>query len=127
MEDEVYELPYIPNGAWLEERYVRCGKNCRCQLGEAHGTYWRLCWRERRGRRPDRRTRRRQRYVATQHVAMYQQALELRRKHVARSRWALSSARAALARSRAVLKEVNERTADIPRSIGRRRIRPERM
>src|SRR5437867_12960979 len=125
--DEVYELPYVPPGSWLEERFVRCGKDCRCRLGEAHGTYWRLCWREQRGRKPDRRTRRRQRYLAAEHVAMYQQALELRRKHVARSRWALSSARAAMARARAVLKTVNERTGDIPRSIGRRRIRPERM
>ena len=125
--DEAYGLPYVPPGSWIEERYVRCGKDCRCQLGEAHGTYWRLCWRERRGRKPDRRTRRRQRYVAAEHVAMYQQALELRRKQVARSRWGLSSARAAMARARAVLKTVNERTTDIPRSIGRRRIRPERM
>src|SRR5438093_840855 len=127
MTDEVYHLPYVPNGAWLEERYVRCGKDCRCRLGEAHGTYWRLCWRERRGRKSDRRTRRRQRYVAAEHVAMYQMALELRRKQVAQSRWGLRSARAAMARARGVLKTVNERTADIPRSIGRRRIRPERM
>ena len=34
MTEEIYGLPYIPNGAWLEERYVRCGKNCRCRLGE---------------------------------------------------------------------------------------------
>src|SRR5437667_1980693 len=125
--DEAYRQVYVPRGAWLEERYIRCGKNCRCRLGEPHGTYWRLCWREQRGRTPNRRTRRRQRYVAAEHVAMYQQALELRRKQVARNRWGLRSARAAMARARALLKTVNKRTADIPRSIGRRRIRPERM
>jgi len=125
--DEAPRLPYIPKGAWLEERYVRCGKDCRCRHGEFHGSYWRLCWRDHRGRRSDRRTRRRQRYVAAEHVAMYQQALEVRRKQTAQYRWGLRSTRAALARARAVLKTVNERTADIPRSIGRRRIRPERM
>ena len=65
--------------------------------------------------------------MTAEHVAMYQQALELRRKQVARNRWGLRSARAAMARARALLKTVNKRTADIPRSIGRRRIRPERM
>jgi len=58
---------------------------------------------------------------------MYQQALELRRLQMARTRWGLRSAQAALARARGVLKAVNERTADIPRSIGRRRFRSERM
>jgi len=65
--------------------------------------------------------------VSVEHLAMYQQALELRRKETARNRWGLRSARAAMARARGVLKTVNERTVDIPRSIGRRRIRPERM
>jgi hypothetical protein len=125
--DEAYGQLYIPRGAWLEERFVRCGKDCRCRHGEPHGTYWRLCWREQRGSKPDRRTRRRQRYVAAEHVAMYQQALELRRKQTAEYRWGLRSARAAMARARGVLKTVNQRTVDIPRSIGRRRIRPERM
>jgi hypothetical protein len=65
--------------------------------------------------------------VAAEHVAMYREALELSRKKAARTRWALRSAQAAVARARGLLKAVNERTADIPRSIGRRRIRPERM
>jgi len=118
-EDE-YRLPYIPKGAWLEERFVRCGKDCRCRLGEPHGTYWRLVWRVKgKGKR--------QRYVATEHLAMYQTALELRRKQVAHRRGWMRSTRAALAHARAVLRAVNERTRDVPRYFGRRRTASDRM
>jgi len=120
MTEELHCLPYVPKGAWLEERYVRCGKACHCRLGEEHGTYTRLVWRVRGNGK-------RQRYVAAEHVSMYQQALELRRQEVARGRWGMRSARAAISRARRVLRAVNERTPEIPRSIGRRRLRPERM
>ena len=88
MIDEAYELPFVPKGAWLEERYVRCGRDCRCTAGQLHGTYWRLCWRERR--------RKRQRYVPREYVHLYQRAIELR-KGARRSRHrGLSEARTAI-------------------------------
>src|SRR2546428_13683945 len=78
MSETDYGLPYVPKGAWLEERYVRCGKSCRCQQGAPHGTYWRLCWRERRGRR--------QRHIAAEDAPPYQLALEASRRPTANGR-----------------------------------------
>jgi hypothetical protein len=102
MIDDLFYLPYVPRGAWLEERLVRCGKICRCLQGHEHGTYWRLCWREKGGLR-------RQRYVANEHVPQYQQALEERRRHVSRRRRGLRSVREAIARARGVLRAVRDR------------------
>ncbi|HLE80626.1 MAG TPA: DUF6788 family protein [Dehalococcoidia bacterium] len=115
MTEEYYYLPWVPKGAWLEERYVRCGKDCRCRRDQPHGTYWRLCWRERGGHK-------KQRYVATEHLDQYQLALELRRQHVAHRRRGRRAATAAVARARGVLRTVNARTADIKPTYRRRQV-----
>lgn len=61
---EIGRLPYVPN-------VRRCGKRCLSQCDQPHGTYRRLCWRMRSRRR-------RQRYVAEEHLAAHQEALALR-------------------------------------------------
>src|SRR2546426_6134326 len=96
MSEREYGLPFVPKGAWLEERYVRCGKSCRCRQGEPHGTYWRLCWRQRGSRR--------QRYVAAEDAPTYQLAVQARRRQTSMGRMQRRSAELAVAHARAVLR-----------------------
>ena len=98
MDADGYRLPYVPRGAWLEGRHIRCGRHCRCRDGRLHGTYWRLCWREE--------GRRRQRYVAKQHVDAYRVAVQRRwLERVERKAW-LEMAAAALNHARDLLRSV---------------------
>lgn len=101
MADLDYRLPYVPKGAWLEERLVRCGKICRCQLGQPHGTYWRLCWRKR--------GQKRQRYIPAQHIDLYQAAVQARREQVRERRRGFVVARAGLASARHLLRRLRVR------------------
>lgn len=99
MDADGYRLPYVPKRAWLERRYIRCGKRCRCRTGRPHGRYWRLCWREE--------GRRLQRYLPADLVPIYQEAVEWRRQEAADSRAQLLMADAALAHARQLLRSVS--------------------
>ena len=91
-------LPYVPRGAWLEERHIRCGKRCRCRSGQPHGSYWRLCWREE--------GRRRQRYLPVGVEPAYREAVEQQRQHMAERRAQLLVADASLTQARQLLRSV---------------------
>jgi hypothetical protein len=57
----------------LSQSFKRCGKRpCRCVLGQQHGPYWRLYWRES--------GRKRKRYVRPGDLANVRAAIELWRK-----------------------------------------------
>src|SRR5437867_194536 len=114
MTEPEYLLPYVPKGAWLEERYVRCGKRCRCRSADVHGTYWRLVWRER--------GRRRQRYIPSEHVSQYTEALERRRVQTGARRRQRSSIASAISRARAVWRST---AASISRSNSHHRLTDE--
>ena len=98
MDGTNYRMPCVPRGAWLEERYIHCGKRCICRTGRPHGAYWRLCWREE--------GRRRQRYVPARHAAGYAEAVGRRRlERVERKAW-FEEAAAALHHARQLLRSV---------------------
>jgi hypothetical protein len=95
---DAYLNPYAPKGGWLEERFVRCGKDCRCKQGQPHGTYWRLCWREGKQRK--------QRYVAAADVEHFQHALELRRLRTRHRRRQKRAVAAELRRARELVQRM---------------------
>jgi len=94
-----YRMPCVPRGAWLEERYIHCGKRCICRTGRPHGAYWRLCWREG--------GRRRQRYVAKQHVDAYRVAVQRRWQERAERAASLEAAAVALRHARQLLRSLS--------------------
>ena len=91
-----YRLPYVPKGAWLERRYIRCGKRCRCRRGQLHGGYWRLCWREE--------GRRLQRYLRRDELPTYREAVDQRRHQLAERRAQLLMADASLKQAKLLLR-----------------------
>ena len=93
-----YRLPYVPKGAWLEERDVRCGRRCRCRDDKPHGSYWRLCWREG--------GRRLQRYVAGRHAASYREAVRRCRNWRVERKASLEATAAAVNHARQLLRSV---------------------
>ena len=96
MDADDYRLPWVPLGAWLEERYIRCGKSCQCREGQPHGTYWRLCWREDGCRR--------QRYLKAEDIAAYREAVQQRQQWAVQRRQWLEDAAAARRHARRLLR-----------------------